>query len=163
MRQTIYILVFVLFPFGTSSAQNKDINQIGKLIFEATKDIDTIKLKTLIPTKEDFLGFIDESPINNIEKEKFLKDLNTYYPDFKNRMIRKLKAANSKGNNFAEIDWQKTIYLETQIEPNSTANPINTTDIAIKFSFLNTIYILRTKLIYYKTYFIADRIDFDTN
>ena len=161
MKYLFYIIILVIFNFEKSFSQDKDMIIFGNQIFESVRDIDTIKFHKLMPEKDDLLGFVGSSSASNMEKQEFINKVVDGFPKYKDRMFRKLKLANEQGKN-AGINWNKAVYETTEIEDNSsiktTIKPIN---IAIKFSYYNAIYILRTKLVYYKKYYIVEKVVFE--
>ncbi|GAB3720563.1 hypothetical protein [Flavobacterium koreense] len=157
-----YLIFFIILIFNIQklNAQEDNLTNIGKQIFESIRDIDTAKINRLIPKKEDFLGYINESSDNNRDIQVMIKDFDQDSANFKVNAFNKLKSINKRGQDIG-INWEKAVYKSTEIKSINTENSFKNTHIYVWFSFNKKEYILETILIYYKKYFIVSEIFFE--
>ena len=100
-----YLIFFIILIFNIQklNAQEDNLTNIGKQIFESIRDIDTAKINRLIPKKEDFLGYINESSDNNRDIQVKIKDFDQDSANFKVNAFNKLKSINKRGQDLSLI------------------------------------------------------------
>jgi hypothetical protein len=150
--------IILLFTINKVTAQNADTAQIGKQVFEGIRDLDSLKLKQLLPNRNDIEGYFKESSAKESDKLKEMEEDMLHLPGFQNYIWKNAQKVNRKGRK-AGIDWATTSFIETVTDTTEhSRDPLRSIDLLIKFSSGDRIFELHTKVMLYKRYFISGDI-----